>query len=487
MKNSIKAALWVCLFLCSYPAMSQEWTFDKNTHIAYRLALDLHTGEVHKLIPHPETPQEHYVVSLAESLELLVTEDIEKYRRYEHHFEKRATRKLKKSDPHELFMEAETHLQWAFVYLKFGHEFDAALNFRHAYNITMDVRERFPDYKAILKTDGLLEVIIGSIPEKYNWVLGVMNMQGTIKIGLEEFEGIKTSDHALAFEAGLLHAFTQGFLLQNVEVALDELSQLQETDPTNRLAMFLGANLHLKNNSSEKALALLQKIEKQTTGLPMYYTEYLKGEIYLHKGEYTKGIASFRQFLEHYKGENYVKDSHYKMGLCYLLNGDKKVAEATFEIVKRAGKETTEPDRYAARSVSDAVFTNTDLIKVRYMTDGGYYREAQKVLEQIDRGKLVLDRDQTEYMYRKARLAHHLGEITTAKDEYQKTIFATGQEDWYFAPNACLQMGYISRDENDFVSARGWFQRALTFKKHEYKNSIDSKARSALAQLNNAR
>jgi tetratricopeptide (TPR) repeat protein len=121
------------------------------------------------------------------------------------------------------------------------------------------------------------------------------------------------------------------------------------------------------------------------------------------------------------------------------------------------------------------------------MTDGGYYQEAKKILDKIDRTKLTSDRDQTEFMYRKARLAHHMGDLATAQDEYQKTIFATGQEDWYFAPNACLQLGYISRDANDFVSARTWFTRSLAYKKHEYKNSIDSKARSALAQLNNAR
>jgi tetratricopeptide (TPR) repeat protein len=175
------------------------------------------------------------------------------------------------------------------------------------------------------------------------------------------------------------------------------------------------------------------------------------------------------------------------MGLCYLLNGDKKVARATFDIAQKAGRESVEPDRYAARQVEADEFPHIELTKVRYMTDGGYYIQAKKVLEGIDRTALTIDRDQTEYMYRKARLAHHMGDLKTATEEYQKTIFATGQEDWYFAPNACLQLGYLARDNGDFVTARTYFTRALTYKKHEYKNSIDSKARSALAQLNNVK
>jgi len=33
------------------------------------------------------------------------------------------------------------------------------------------------------------------------------------------------------------------------------------------------------------------------------------------------------------------------------------------------------------------------------------------------------------------------------------------------------------------AEARQYFQQALKYKKHEYKNSIDSKARSALSRL----
>ena len=32
---------------------------------------------------------------------------------------------------------------------------------------------------AINKTSGLLEVIIGSVPEKYNWVLSLLNIEGS--------------------------------------------------------------------------------------------------------------------------------------------------------------------------------------------------------------------------------------------------------------------------------------------------------------------
>jgi hypothetical protein len=37
--------------------------------------------------------------------------------------------------------------------------------------------------------------------------------------------------------------------------------------------------------------------------------------------------------------------------------------------------------------------------------------------------------------------------------------------------------------DNNSAAASDYFKRALSYKKHEYKNSIDTKAKSALAQI----
>jgi TolA-binding protein len=92
-------------------------------------------------------------------------------------------------------------------------------------------------------------------------------------------------------------------------------------------------------------------------------------------------------------------------------------------------------------------------------------------------------RDQVEYYYRRARIEHKTEQLAAAKLFYRQTIDMAGDESWYFAPNACLQLGYILEAENNKTEARSFFKKALTYKKHEYKNSIDSKAKSAIARL----
>jgi hypothetical protein len=463
-------------------ANAQHWQFDAATLKAYDLTLNLQLTEALQLVSYPKTPQEHYVASLAQALELIITEDGEKFTEYERIFQSRLERKLK-SSPEEYFLQAEMHLQWAFVYLKFGHEFDAALNLRQAYQIVQDCKKDYPKFIAIKKTSGLLDVIIGSIPEKYEWVLGLLGMQGSIQFGFQELESVELADSHLGFEAELIHALIQGFVLQKTDVGVAEIKKILEKHPDNRLVLFLAAALAIKNSQSEEALTMLAKVTSKTDGLPLYYAYYLMGEVYLHKADYLNSITSYHWFIKHYKGQNYLKDAHYKIGICYLLNGNTNDAIVTFNQARNIGKETTEADKYAARSLADHEYPNIKLAKARYYTDGGYYADAQKLLESITPSEIPTKRDQIEYYYRKARLAHKTNQTGAAQLFYKQAIDMNGDEAWYFAPNACLQLGYLDMDAKNYPSARQYFERALTYKKHEYKNSIDSKAKSALAQL----
>jgi len=473
----------VCLFLCTTCVQAQEWAFDARTAQAYSEVLDLRIAEAAQLLPVQKTAQEAYIATLGDALELLITEDPEKFQEYEDRFLKRTETKWKSAEADNLFAQAEARLQWAFVYLKFGHEFDAALTLRQAYQIAEECKKKFPNYQAIHKTSGLLQVIIGSVPEKYNWVLGLLGIEGSTQSGLEELQSLGRSDHPLALETNFLYALVQGFVMQQPEVALAAITQVQEKHDANKIALFLGAALAIKASQSELALSMLTKLSALTEGLPVYYADYLRGEVYLHKADYLNATSAYRWFVNHYAGKNYIKDAFYKIGLCYWLNGNANDAYVLFKEARSKGLEVTEADKYAARSLADNELPHVKLSKMRYYTDGGYYDQARQLAESIQPTDLPTLRDNVEFAYRKARLAHKTNDLTAAKAAYQQTIDRSGENNWYFAPNACLQSGYIALQENNTEVARQFFNKALAYKKHEYKNSIDSKAKSALAQL----
>jgi TolA-binding protein len=461
---------------------ADTWTFDTRTQQAYDLVLTLKINEALELLGEPRTAQETYVVSLGQALELILTEDAEKYEDYYAQYESRLEKRSKSSLQDDLFLQAEIRLQWAFVHIKFGHEIDAAWNLRQAYLNMQDCRSKFPSFTPVNKTAGVLEILIGSVPEKYNWVLGLMGMQGSIPKGLEDIEGLRT-EGVFKREADLLYAIIQGYVLQNTASAVKEIATVQSQYPQNPLVNFIAASLLIKNSQSEDALTTLLKMEESSDSMPLTFAYYLRGEVYLHKAEYLNAITSFRWFINNYKGQNCIKDAYYKIGLCYWLNGNSNDAHEIFKQAKTMGKEDAEADKYAARCLAENDLPNVPLSKVRYYTDGGFLDLAQQELDSIRSSDLTTKRDQVEYFYRQARLSHKKENISEAKSAYMETIRLSVNEPWYFAPNACLQLGYLAWAENDTVNARSYFEQARDYPRHEYKNSIDSKAKTALSQL----
>jgi tetratricopeptide (TPR) repeat protein len=480
----MKAGVLACLFLCaSIFVNGQDWKFSERVQQAYDHVLNLQISLAHDLLKDAKTVEANYVLSLAEAIELLATEDAEHFTLYEQRFSERLEKKLKGTNEEFQFLQAEMRLQWAFVYLKFGHELDAALNLREAYQIADDCRKKNPQFIPIKKTTGLLEIIIGSTPEKYNWVLGLLGMEGAISAGLRDLEVARKSNSSIAAEADILHSLLEGFVFQHADSAMQDAKTLLIKNPGNKLLSFITASLAIKNSQSEYALSLLDSLTTSHDGLHLHYSDYLRGEAYLHKGEYAKAIASYRWFANHYKGQNYIKDAYYKIGVCYWLTGNENEALSAMQLARTIGKDVTEADKHATRRLADSTMPNVKLSKVRYFTDGGYYEQARHHLNSITTADLPTKHEQAEYYYRKARLEHKQNQVRAAQLFYEQAIDLSDAENWYFAPNACLQLGYIAVSEDKPDEARGYFNKALSYKKHEYKNSIDSKAKTALSQI----
>lgn len=482
-----KAGLTPCLFLLVLYGFAQpppEWFSKPELQSAYHKALNLQLSEARKTVTNYTDPESVYIASLCDALELLVTEDNSKFDSYQDAWEKRL-QALNRQHPKTadiLFASAELRLQRAFVYLKFGHEFDAAWNIRQSYLLAQECMRKFPRFTRIKKTSGLLNVMLGSVPEKYQWILSVLAMQGSVDKGVQELTKVKAEDSPLSAEATLLLYLVQGLILQQTQAAMDGLDHLPDNMKT-QLALFLSAIVAIKNSESEKALQYLHKIQSNPKEIAIPYLSYLTGEVLLHKGEYSKAIESYQNFLLAYAGENFVKDAHYKTAICYWLLGDVISADRYMTLARSAGTENAEADRYAARSVSDKSYPHPVLTKIRYATDGGYYSIALQLINTADQSQFRTPKEQTEFSYRKARLFHKTNQLNECKKYYIETIKLSGENPWYFAPNACLQLGYLYKDEGNDRQAAYYFRKALSYKKHEYKNSIDSKSKSALEQL----
>ncbi len=490
-----KAGLTACFFLIAISTsfgVDKIWTFSEELHKAYLMVMNLQPDQaliqLNKVTAKSEELHKIYVLSLAETVDVLITEDQKKFDQLESNFRQRLDLVENLPDgPEKLFLQAELNLQRGFNLLNMGQEFNAVFAIKRAYNNTSECLKKYPDFVPIKKTSGVIQVMIGSVPEKYHWFMSLLGMRGSVVTGQKQLTELRNSKSSLNVEATILFFTIKGFINQLFPEAAKGLSDLLKEQPDNRLVLFLGINMMIKDSQSEKVLEWIDQLDKHNQGLQMYYVEYLRGEALTHKGEYAKAIVAYQKFLKGYKSQSFKKDANFKIALCYYLLNDLTQAKTFFDKAKVTGREQADPDKYAAQQLEENRFPNAKLLKLRFYTDGGYFKEAQAEVQSIHPSELKLLRDQVEFNYRKARLAHKMGELAVAKLFYQQCIDLNKENPWYFAPNSALQLGYIYRDQKDYAQAKKYFELALNYRRHEYKNSIDTKARFALDQLKSAK
>jgi tetratricopeptide (TPR) repeat protein len=483
-----KAGFTACFFLLSLVGISadKDWTFDTEANRAHQLIMNLQTEAAQQLLARIKTNELHkiYLLSLNETIDALISEDESKFEKSEALFKERMTYLEKLGNtPDALFLRAELQLQKGFNQINLGQELSAVLSIRSAYNLAQQCVKRFPDFVPIKKTYGVIQVMIGSVPDKYHWFMSLLGMKGSVIAGQKMLNELRSSRSSLSAEASILYYTIKGLINQQFEEASKGLQDLLRTQPDQRLISFLAVNMMIKNSQSEDALHIIHQLDANNKGLPMYYIDYIRGEILLQKADYTASIQSFQRFIQNYRSQNFKKDANFKISLAYYLQGKTEQAKSYFERAKKTGRATAEPDKYADAQLRENVFPNAKLLRARFYTDGGYFREAKEILNNITSGELTSLVDRTEYYYRKARLAHKTKDLPAARLFYQQTIDLAKDNPWYFAPSAALQLGYLAQEARHYGEARGHFEKALSYKKHEYKNSIDAKARFALEQL----
>jgi tetratricopeptide (TPR) repeat protein len=479
-----------CFFFVAIHTNGKEynWHFDPELESIYKLAINLQTDQaLARLSKVNDKEREFYKIylqSLCETIDVLIGEDLSKYDELEKNFKART--KLLESQPESpetLFLRAELALQKGFNLINLGQEINAVFALRQAYNLTQDCLKKYPSFIPIKKTSGVMQVMVGSVPDKYHWFISLLGMKGSVTVGQKQLNDLRTSPVSLNLEATIIYYAVKGLINQQIDEASKGFSEKLETDPNNRLVMFLAVNMMMKNAQSEDAYRLIQNLDVHNSGLTLPYIEYLRGEILLQKNHYDEAIVAYQKFIKIYKADSFKKDANLKIAICYYLLGKKAQAQTYWDRANLITKYKYDPDVSAAAILADKNFPNEKIFKTRLYTDGGYYKEAKAMLQTITPADLKTYKEQVEYYYRKARLAHRTHDISAAKLFYVQTIDMAGDNPWYFGANSALQLGYIHQAAGDLKNAKMYFEKALDYNKHEYKNSIDSKAKSALEQL----
>ncbi|WP_025763509.1 tetratricopeptide repeat protein [Dyadobacter tibetensis] len=430
-----------------------------------------------------------YLENYADLHYLLISEDKQAFKSMLAQQEKRLEHidQLPDNSPYKRFFQAEIRVHWAFAKLKFGSQVSGAWEVIKAYRLLEENRKRFPDFLPTLKTLGLLHILIGSVPDQYGWVTRILGLNGSTQQGLAEIQTVIRQEPLFRQEAQLINILIHAYTLTLPPSLLNQLLSLTEEQPDNLLLHFFATTTLIKEARGSQASKVLAQAPTGKAYISFPFLEYLRGELALQKGQYAVAKNAYSQFLTRYKGFNYIKDANFKLFIADWLT-DQENPERYLLKVRSTGSAVIEADQFALRMAGDyekGILTteNKVLFKARYASDGGYFQDAWDILAPIKENNFSSAEARVEYLYRKGRILQKTGQNSQAIPYYQRAIAAATEQSAGLGASSALQLGYIYMGNKDKKQATIYFKKALSYKKHDYKNSIDNKARASLTAM----
>ena len=434
-----------------------------------------------------------YLESLADMIEMGVLENKNKYEDFltQQQLRTKLVEKFNENSPYRNFLIAEIHLHTAFIKLKYGHEVKGANEIIKAYRILTKNTLQFPTFIPQQKSLGILHIVIGSMPKKYQWITNIFGIRGNINQGIQELENVSRNDKIFSVEAEMFQFILYTYIVSNLGDKSKELITFIQKNPKNLAITFVGTSLLIKLGKSEAALNLIKTRPCTDEYLSIPFFNYFLGEIYLQKGKYFDANNAYQDFIRTHHGFNFLKDAHYKIYLCNNLSNDSKFDSKILNNVIKFGETIVEPDKMALKSTQQILklkvqlnLTEKSLKRVQLATEGGYYQEGLSILTKMDESIMPDVKNKVEKIYREARIFHLMGNVDAASTRYQKVIaLSVKQPTWSFAPRSCLYLGNILQAENNKIKAIYFYKKSLEYEDYEGSNSVEIKANAGLNEL----
>jgi len=391
-----------------------------------------------------------------------------------------------KTSPFYLYSQAILRIQRAAVSVKFWNLWDAGWDFRKAYILLKENKKLFPGFTPNDLMYGALESVIATVPKGYKWLVNILGMKGSVHDGMKKVKNFSNSNDPWAKlffnEASFIYPYLLFFIENKKEEALHFVQQKKLDLVNNHLNAYMASNLALNNKEVELCKTIIQSRNLSDDYLKLSVWDFQMGYAQLYHLDYISARNYFESFTQNFKGKFYVKDVYQKISWCYYLQGNMKLAEDARKQVLKKGSTEADADKKALKDAKANFWPNQLLLKARLLNDGGYHIEAYKLLAGKNEDDFEKEEEKLEFAYRAARIYDDLGKKDDAIRNYLITIRIGINRKEYFAARAALQIAQIYEVRGERILAIEYYQKCINMEDHEYKDSLDQRAKSGIAR-----
>jgi tetratricopeptide (TPR) repeat protein len=391
-----------------------------------------------------------------------------------------------KSSPFYYYSLSMVRVHKAASAIKFGKFWDAGWDFRRAYQLIKENKKQFPTFAPNDMLYGSLQAVVGTIPKGYKWIASLFGMRGSLTAGMRTVKGFINSNDpwakVLFNEAAFIYPYLMFYIENKKEEALAFTQQRRLDLVNNHLHAYMAANLGINNKQSDFSRSVILNRNRSDEYLKTTVWDFELGFTKLFHLETQEAARYLESFLNNFKGKFYVKDVLQKLSWCYYLQGNMAKAEEMRKRILLPGSTDSDADKQALKDAKAGKWPNVLLLKARLLSDGGYHTDAASLLQGKTEDDFSKEEEKLEFAYRVARIYDDLNRDDDAIRSYLIAIRLGENRREYYAARAALQLGQLYEKRGQKALALQYYQRCLDMEDHEYKDSLDQRAKSGIAR-----
>jgi tetratricopeptide (TPR) repeat protein len=485
--------LLILLAFCSTTHAEKVYEFNSTCQQAYKEIVQLKLNAGQALVnkakqQNPDNLIPLVLESYIDFFTLFFNEDPAEFKTRLPKFEERikALKEGSTSSPFYNFCLGAVYLHKVAVNIKLDNKTRAGLDFQTAYKYIKQNSKSFPTFVPNQLMFGGLKAIAGTIPKGYQWVAGLFGIRGNIHEGMTTINSFINSNDPWAKlmfnEAAFMYCYLKFYIENDKDGALQFIQQRKLDVVNNHLFTYMAANLSINHKQTHNAALIVQNKNKSAEYLSTAVWDFQMGFINLYQLNTQQAINYFNAYLSKFKGSFYVKDIYQKLSWCYYLQGNQTAAEDARKNCIKKGASITDADKQALKDAKKNTWPNIILLKARILNDGGLNNQAIEVLQGKSTSSFSNTAEQLEFTYRVGRINDDLGKDEAAIAFYLKAIAIGKTRTEYYAARAALQIGMIYEQKGNKNAAIQYFEQCLEMDNHDYKNSLDQRAKSGIAR-----
>ncbi len=463
--------------------------FDNNVKRIYYniidLKLDLARQEI-QLLPKKNSNFAYLLLEdYIDFFELFIYEDPNDYKKSLLNKEVRLKKIQKSNLPKEWswFLQSEINLHWSLLYLKANDKWKAYQCVKEAYQLLKKCQIEFPNFKYYKKSLGILETLLGTIPDEFDWAIKILGFEGSLIEGKNHLLEFIDNDKSDFFNLEAIAAYS--FILAYLENHSPKGLEYWNNHADKSVQGFLLVNvvqvkLMIKSGKMEEAKLIMESIKKERIN-KVPYLVFLSGLIKLQNLE-TSAEKDFLNYINLFKGLSYRKESYQKLAWISMIRGQDFEYFMYMSKCLQQGEEITDEDKQAVREAKSGEKPDLLLLKARLLCDGANYIRAYNLLfKNIE--KYYNSPNKLEFCYRMGRICQMLGKSNEALSFFKDAIAEDKKKTSYLSAYSILNTALIIENSGEKSVACTFFEEALKRRPDQYLRSLQQKSKTGLIRL----